>query len=471
MCNSPQDTTQSTCHPRTRESILNDIFNWINATNTREAWILWLKGAAGSGKTTIARSVVKLCEEKSIPVVKYFFHNNDPPSNTIATVVSTLAYQIIQLVPDTKIIITQTIDRNPLIFNQSFEYQLEMLVIKPLQQIFGSASGVDWKLLLVLDGLDECINGRDCQVLLIHAVAKYLAARSPQIIAIISSREERHLTMAFNARSVDSVLFRLCLGNYHDTDRDLRHYLVDCFDDIKKTHPARNHIDRSWPASSQIDDILSEASGQFIYASAVINFVSSPYSHPPDQLEVILGNHGNQRGSAAPFEELDELFLHIFSQMDKSIINLSITILATVVLENITSVSQVSSLLKIPATTIYSALAGLASIIEFRDNHIVFQHSSLRKFLLDRSRSKQYCINSIETPGKNPLKRPRVGEDHESRPQDSAKRRCRKDTWHPGNNTLAESNLNLEQQQELENDGTAMKTMYIGKQHLRPQLK
>ncbi|KJA17110.1 hypothetical protein HYPSUDRAFT_93641, partial [Hypholoma sublateritium FD-334 SS-4] len=144
------------CHPHTRESVLNDIYNWINGTGVRDTWILWLKGAAGSGKTTISRSIVKLCAENNIPVAKYFFRRTDPLCNTIATLVSTIAYQIIQLVPETKPIITQTIDCNPLIFNQSLEYQLEMLVIKPLQQIYGHASGAPWKLLVILDGIDEC---------------------------------------------------------------------------------------------------------------------------------------------------------------------------------------------------------------------------------------------------------------------------------------------------------------------------
>ncbi|KJA17109.1 hypothetical protein HYPSUDRAFT_206472 [Hypholoma sublateritium FD-334 SS-4] len=223
-------------------------------------------------------------------------------------------------------------------------------------------------------------------------------------VLVISSREERHLTMAFNSTNIDNVLYRLSLDSDYTSDQDIRRYLIDSFDEIKKTHPARNHIDRGWPAPSQIDDLLSESSGQFIYASAVVNFISSPYSHPPDQLEAVLESRSCRYSPSTPFEELDKLFFHIFSQVDKNIIDLSIRILGYIILKNITSTSLISSALDIPTTVIYTALAGLTSIIEFRDDHIVFRHASLLKFLLDVSRSKQYCISSVGNHDRKPLK-------------------------------------------------------------------
>lgn len=441
--------TQSTCHPRTRDSVLEEIFSWVNqASSDREKWILWLKGAAGSGKTTISRSLVKLCQGNNIPVATYLFCRTDPSRNTITTVVSTIAYQIIQLIPESKFFITRTIESNPLIFDQSFEYQLDMLVIKPLHQICGNASGVPWNLLLLLDGLDECINGRDSQVLLIHAVVKYLAAQSPQIVILISSREERHLTMAFNATTVDNILLRLSLDNKYAPDRDIRRYLDDSFDEIKKTHPARNHIDRGWPDPSQIDDILSESSGQFIYASIVIKFVESPYSHPPDQLKAILESHNDQCGPmSTPFEELDKFYDHIFSQVDENSIGLAIRILAYSILKNVSSASQISSYLKISTTAIYTALAELASIVECRDNQIVLLHASLPKFLLNSSRSKQYCIDTVHLNQPSKRKRSREEDNHGSRTRDSVKRH-KSDTQHTEKGILSEKNLQIKQQQE-----------------------
>ncbi|KJA17107.1 hypothetical protein HYPSUDRAFT_1044290 [Hypholoma sublateritium FD-334 SS-4] len=438
------DDTLLTCHPGTRESVLKEIFDWVNQTSSdRETWILWLKGAAGSGKTTISRSVVKLCQENNIPVATYFFCHADTSRNLITTVVSTIVYQIIQLIPEAKFDITRTIDSNPLIFDQSFEYQLDMLVVKPLQKICGHISGVPWNLLLLLDGLDECTKSKDSQVLLVHAMAKYLAAQSSHIVILISSREERHLTMAFNTTTVDNLLHRLSLDNNYAPDHDIRRYLDDSFDEIKKTHPARNHIDRSWPTSPQINDILSESSGQFIYASVVVKFVASPYSHPPDQLKTILEGHNNQCNPlSTPFEELDKLYCHIFSQVDETAISLVLRILAYAIQNRISAVSLISYNLNISTTAIYTALAGLASIVECRDDQIVFLHASLPKFLLNSLRSKKYCINTVENQDTDQLdrKRRREGDDYASITRDSVKR-LKRDARLTENGILTENNL------------------------------
>ena len=67
---------------------------------------------------------------------------------------ATLTYQIIQLLPESKEYIVKAIERNPLIFDQAFEVQLEMLIVHPLR--FLQASNPALNLLLIIDGVDEC---------------------------------------------------------------------------------------------------------------------------------------------------------------------------------------------------------------------------------------------------------------------------------------------------------------------------
>lgn len=45
----------------------------------------------------------------------------------------------------------------------------------------------------------------------------------------------------------------------------------------------------SWPAQADIDELLRKGSGQFIYASVVVNFISDADQHPARQLEIVLG--------------------------------------------------------------------------------------------------------------------------------------------------------------------------------------
>ncbi len=83
-----------------REAVQKDIMDWILQTvTTRIQWMLWLNGAAGAGKSAIARSIVALCLARNIPIARFFFFRTDPTRNTLRPVVATLVYQLIQQLP------------------------------------------------------------------------------------------------------------------------------------------------------------------------------------------------------------------------------------------------------------------------------------------------------------------------------------------------------------------------------------
>lgn len=376
----------STCYPNTREQVLGTIFKWISLAAPRASQLLWLNGAAGAGKTSICHSVVDLCTKNNIPVATFFFSHADPARNSIKTVVATIAYQVVQLAPSAKDFITHAIDSNPLIFHQSFESQLEKLIIEPLQKLYGTISEVPWKLLLIFDGLDECSKTKEDQILLICALAEYLAIQNVPLMVIISSRKECHLTMAFNSLNSTSLLSKISLDNEYSANNDIHHFLNERFEEIKKTHPSKHLIPCSWPTPHAIDYITHKSSGQFVYASIVLKFVSSPYSYPPDQLHALLDN-GSIVSTA--FAELDQLYQNIFKEIN----NLALvkSILACVLKSN-TSLQDISYRLSISSTVIYTALAGLSSIVNCQNDKISFLHNSLPDFLVEKSRSGVYYI-------------------------------------------------------------------------------
>jgi hypothetical protein len=60
--------------------------------------------------------------------------------------------------------------------------------------------------------------------------------------------------------------------------------------------------------------LLKGLQGQFIYASAVIHYVSSIRHKPMDRLDVALGIRPPQR--ELPFAELDALYAHILANVE-----------------------------------------------------------------------------------------------------------------------------------------------------------
>ena len=88
------------CHPRTREAVLEELFDRVVGNMPRETWIAWLNGAAGAGKSAICQSFSEICIQRDIKVATFFFSRTDATRHTVDPVVATLVYQIIKLCPE-----------------------------------------------------------------------------------------------------------------------------------------------------------------------------------------------------------------------------------------------------------------------------------------------------------------------------------------------------------------------------------
>ena len=373
--------------------MLEEIFDWIVGNVPRETWIAWLNGAAGAGKSAICQSITERCIQHGILVASFFFFRADSTRNTIDPLVATLAYQIIQLLPESKEYIVKAIERNPLIFDQAFEVQLEMLIVHPLR--FLQASNPALNLLLIIDGVDECAV-QNIQMNLIRTITKLTVARDLPFIVLFSSRRENQILMAFNPRNMDGILTQIPLDNNYHADEDILHFLAASFEEIKQTHPYGESLGADWPPPNHIQEIVQKSSGQFIYASVVVNFLSSPSGNPSGRLEIIRGLRPT--GKLMPFAQLDALYCYIFSQVDN--IATTFIILAYVIFGNANSLTSILEFFELGITDLQSILAPLASVLvcDLDNWRIVFHHASLPDYLQDNARSQKYCINTLITP-------------------------------------------------------------------------
>ncbi|KJA20381.1 hypothetical protein HYPSUDRAFT_217069 [Hypholoma sublateritium FD-334 SS-4] len=381
---SAQKVDAPKCHPNTREAVQDDIMNWILPTVMRIQWMLWLNGAAGAGKSAIARSIVALCLAQNIPIARFFFFRTDATRNTIEPVVATLVHQLIQQIPDLLPIITPKIQSDPLVFTKSLETQLRYLVFDPLRQL-NSVSPLS-VVVLLFDGVDEC-SGDDNQTNLIHLIADFLRSRELPIIAFFGSRAENQLKQIFQSYEVATNLQQLALDDHYLPDADIRLFLNDKFAQIKTTHPFKDHLDTNWPDPAHVQGIVDKSSGQFIYASVVINFLLSPRRNPGQQLEIIRGLRPT--GNLTPFAQLDALYRHIFSRIediDRTSLILAWTIFShwnlRPFIENCSIINDIPVL-----------LADLSSVLVYEEDSIRFLHASLPDFLLDKTRSQGYFLD------------------------------------------------------------------------------
>ncbi len=374
--------------------MLEELFEWIVGNVPRDAWIAWLNGAAGAGKSAICQSVAEMCIQRGIKVASFFFFRTDATRNTIDPVVATLAYQLIQLIPETRELIVNTIETNPLIFEQTLATQLDLLIVDPIRHI--CVSDPTMTLLFIIDGVDECL-GNNMQVDLIHTFSLLFQKRDLPFIVLFCSRRESQIQMAFNSRDMDGILKQVPLDNNYQAEEDIRRFLVERFDDIKLTHPQRKWLDPAWPAAENMQQIVAKSSGQFIYAASVVKFLSMPSLNPSKQLDIIRGLH--PVGRATPFAELDALYRHIFSHVDD--IETTLSVLAYAILAPVHSVQEMLKFFDITEGDWDCLLGPLTSVVThdtyWDPDKLVFHHASLPDFLKDKERSQEYCILELGT--------------------------------------------------------------------------
>ncbi|KAF4612279.1 hypothetical protein D9613_003585 [Agrocybe pediades] len=148
------------CHPNTRVAIMQCITDWTLGMNQKWSGkpILWLKGAAGAGKSAIARSVAERCSREGSLLGSFFFGAADSTRNHVEKLVATLSCQISLVLPEFRATVATLIDDDPLIFGRSIRTQFSTLIVRPLSAVLAKRSTTSSTMpcLIIIDGLDEC---------------------------------------------------------------------------------------------------------------------------------------------------------------------------------------------------------------------------------------------------------------------------------------------------------------------------
>jgi len=382
------------CHPNTRLAVLTKIMKWIKWEEDIEAFIMWVYGPAGAGKSAIAQTIAEMCDEEMLLLASFFFSRNDASRSTVKPLVATIAYQIISNLPQTRDIILGVIERDPLIFTKSLAVQVESLIMRPLQSLTesGSFNNSTSRHLIIIDGLDECFDPKVQQ----HIVEVLASSRRQHHLSLnflIASRPEQHVSLAFSTGILPTVTSRIALDESYLPEEDIEMFFTDKFQAIKSTHPLRAYIPPQWPGPVVLNRLISKSSGQFIYASTVIGYVTSIRHKPTDRLDIVLGIRPAQKD--LPFSELDALYTQILGGVEdmERVLEILSVILFTTTNWPMTS-PLIEQFLSLRPGDIELCLGDLHSLVNHEpDQSFRILHASLTDFLVDPTRSKMFWIN------------------------------------------------------------------------------
>lgn len=72
----------------------------------------------------------------------------------------------------------------------------------------------------------------------------------------------------------------------------------------------------SWSSDGVFEAVVKRSSGQFIYTSTVVKYLSSLYHQPADCLNAVFGIRPPSHAHEVPFGELNALYSRIFSSVE-----------------------------------------------------------------------------------------------------------------------------------------------------------
>ena len=390
--NSLHQSNSPKCHPNTRTAVLKDILSWAE-DGTSETQVLWLHGPAGAGKTAIGHSVAEMSQERNQFAAGFFFSRTAAGRNHEKCLIATIAYQLLQTIPEARSFIEAAAARDPLVFTQSLSSQIRHLIIDPLKQMLAGPHNPSFPRIIVIDGLDEC-SPQESQTNILTAIHAALKHDSFPFRVLICSRAEPNICDMFELELADST-HQISLDDKYEPDIDIALYLRRKFSEIALKH-RRNHgiaLPHPWPSTNAIKTLVSKASGQFIYAATVIRYVDVRHEQPDDRLRIVLGLSGSR--SSNPFTELDKLYQEIFRTVDKPLT--SHLLGALLLLKTPLPVASLENLLGLQPGDAERALCHLHSVVRIPnkiDGHagVGLYHASLGDFLFDSARAGDYHI-------------------------------------------------------------------------------
>ena len=338
---------------------LQKIRDWVNSDSSPP--LFWLRGPAGSGKSTIAYTIAR---EWSHSGASFFFSKARLSLRESRLVFQTIAFQLRINYPIFMGPISRALEDRAILTANS-ETQLQKLVLDPILQ---TQTHLPNRLVIVIDALDECDDNIIANIvgLLVTTLEKYEPSIRIRLRFLVTSRPEQHLLQFFTERPIPS--FDMAAVNPDDREKDVCIFLKD---ELQKLANSTTYV----LEEKDIQLLAKISGGVFVAARIVVDFITFGKSSD-SQLRKL-----RSAGYVSGLDVVYRLVLETIAQESSMAIG-------TVVL-SFTPLSKqaLSDLLHIGSERLDHLLYALRAIIHVREGDAIYPiHSSLRDFLTDRNR-------------------------------------------------------------------------------------
>ena len=391
------------CLPGTRVDVLNEITAWVNSDDER--CIFWLSGLAGSGKSTIARTIARQYYEQDRLGASFFFSKGSGDVSDAGKFFTSIATQLANTSDAIKSRICEAIKKRMDIANKGLHDQWHQLILQPLSKL--DSNFPHSSLILVVDALDECDDENNIRAI-VQLLAEARSLRKVRLRVFITSRPEIPIRHEFyHIPEIQHYHFVLHNVSRSIIDRDISIFLEHNFGNFRQGRP----LAPGWPGTQVIVHLVHKSGGLFIWAATAYRFISEGGPFIEKRLSKVLQGNAS---TTKPEKLLNEIYITVLKSSVSSAYDeeekedlyelLRETLGAIIVLLSPLSVVSLAQLLNISQKDIELTLAGLHSILDIPQDQarpIHLHHPSLRDFLLDKDRcgDPHFYIDRKKTHG------------------------------------------------------------------------
>ncbi|KAL8672819.1 MAG: hypothetical protein Q9168_002730 [Polycauliona sp. 1 TL-2023] len=290
---------ETLCIQNTRVELLQQHREW-GAAHPKPLY--WLSGMAGTGKSTIARTLSHHFHSVGTLGGSFFFSRSSGEANNAVNFVGTLARHLANISPQMKKHVCEAISSHVEVTRQGLRNQWNELILAPLSK-FQSTNRPT--LNFVIDALDEC--GSDDEIrLILQLFVEVKSLKEVDLGVFVTSRPEVAIRLGFQAMP-DIIHQKLDL---RDVPRHIVEHDLTVFLGRELAGIGTQHMLSDWPKHEDVRSLVQHADCLFIYATTACRYIANSDWDPEESLSQVL-SQGSARGGATA--GLNKMYLQILT--------------------------------------------------------------------------------------------------------------------------------------------------------------
>ncbi|KAF2150889.1 WD40 repeat-like protein, partial [Myriangium duriaei CBS 260.36] len=286
------------CLENTRTELLQRIYEWTLDPDGK--CIYWLSGMAGTGKSTISRTVARRLDENGQLAATFFLKRGEGARSDAKRLFPTLAGQLALRMPGVAASIVEALKGDPSLASKALRQQFSKLINDPicaLQQIQPGGQ----PFIVIIDALDECDNTTDVRTI-IKLFDHFHHSGLFRLRVLVTSRPEVPMQEEFR---------RLSSSIYHDvilqdvTQSSIEHDITLFYHaelrtwstGLASTRPDLR-LPPDWPSDGELRALVQLTVPLFISASTACRYIKE-YRRglPDDRLKTLLSQKHQSRAT------------------------------------------------------------------------------------------------------------------------------------------------------------------------------